>query len=56
MDIFQNLESKTRDVLQDTGQRTVQYALCSRSGFTDNMLELAEGRMDIQLFSWENLI
>jgi len=55
-DIFWNLESKTRDVLKDAGQRAVLYALCSRSGFTDNMVKLAEEREDIQLYAWENMI
>lgn len=55
-DIFRNLESKTGDVLKDAGQRAVQYALCSRSGFTDNMVKLAEERGDIQLYAWENMI
>jgi hypothetical protein len=52
-DIFQNLVSKTMDVLHDAGQRKVLYALCSRSGFTDNMIELARERGDIHLYSWE---
>jgi len=55
-DIFRNLESKTGDVLKDAGQRAVLYALCSRSGFTDNMVKLANERGDIQLYAWENMI
>jgi len=50
------LTSKARNVLHDAGQRAVQYALCSRSGFTDNMVKLAEERKDIQLYAWENMI
>jgi AAA+ ATPase superfamily predicted ATPase len=55
-DIFRNLESKTGDVLHDAGQSAVHHALCSRSGFTDNMIELARERGDIHLSSWENMI
>ena len=55
-DIFRNLESKNNDVLHDAGQCAVLYALCSRSGFTDHMVELAGERGDIQLYSWANMI
>jgi len=55
-DIFKNLESKSRDVLHDAGQSAIRYALCSRSGFTDHMVELARERGDIHLYSWENML
>jgi len=55
-DIFQNLESKNKDVLHDARQRATLYALCSRSGFTDNMVMLARERGDIQIYAWENMV
>jgi AAA+ ATPase superfamily predicted ATPase len=56
MDILQNLESKASNVLQDAGQRTILYALCSRSGFTDQLVELTEEREDIFLYAWGNMV
>lgn len=55
-DIFENLESKTEAVQRDAGRHGVQYALCSRSGFTANMQKLAKERGDIHLYSWKDLI
>jgi len=56
MDIFRNLESKTRDVLNDAGHHTTLYAFCSRSDFTDHLVKLAGEREDILLYSWGNMV
>jgi AAA+ ATPase superfamily predicted ATPase len=56
IDIFHHLESKTSSVLQDTGQHTVRYALCSRSGFTEHLKNLAQEREDIYLYAWNDMI
>jgi len=55
-DIFRNLESKTRDVLNDAGHHATSYAFCSRSGFTDHLMKLAREREDIILYSWGNMV
>ena len=55
-DIFRNLESKTKDVMRDAGQGAVLYGLCSRSGFTDHMVELAGELGNILLYSWEDML
>ncbi len=56
MDIFRNLVSKTRDVLNDAGHHATSYAFCSRSGFTDHLMKLAREREDILLYSWGNMV
>jgi hypothetical protein len=49
-DILGSLENKTRLVQPDLGDREIRYALCSRSGFTDQLLRAAEERADLLLF------
>jgi AAA+ ATPase superfamily predicted ATPase len=55
-DVFRNLEAKTNHVLRDAGERTVQYGVCSRSGFTENLLALAQEREDVELYSWKDMV
>ena len=56
IDIFQELESKTAAILNETGQRKITYALCTRSGFTEQLHQLATERKDIQLFDWADML
>jgi AAA+ ATPase superfamily predicted ATPase len=49
-DILANLENKTPLVKSDLGARMVRYALCSRSGFTPQMIRDARQRKDVLLF------
>lgn len=52
VDILQNLEEKTTDVLRETKAKSIYYALCSRSGFTAQLVELLKQRKDIKLYNW----
>jgi AAA+ ATPase superfamily predicted ATPase len=55
IDIFQELEGKTTAVLPETGKQAITYGICSRSGFTKQLEELAGERGDIQLFDWRRM-
>ena len=55
-DILTELEAKADDVLREASVRKVSFALCSRSGFTENMQILANSRQDILLFDWRNML
>jgi len=55
-DILRELEAKSPDVIREAGLQRVDFALCSRSGFTEQLLELSKQRSDVFLFSWEQMI
>ena len=55
-DILQDLEKKTGAVIRETGHRKMTYALCARSGFTEQLFRLATERKDIQLFNWAEML
>jgi AAA+ ATPase superfamily predicted ATPase len=56
VDIFQGLESKAQAIHPEIGEQKVTYAICSRSGFTRQMEELAQSRKDIHLFNWDGML
>jgi hypothetical protein len=56
IDIFQELEGKTSAVLNEIDEKKITYGLCSRSGFTKLLDELAGERKDIQLFNWPSMV
>lgn len=49
-DILSNLERKTDLIQSELKRQKVYYALCSRSGFTDQLIQGAQTRSDILLF------
>jgi uncharacterized protein len=55
-DVLQDLESKVEGVRREAGRSTVFFALCSRSGFTDQLLGLAKERQDILLYDWAQML
>lgn len=55
-DILVNLENKTPLVKSDLGARMVRYALCSRSGFTPQMIRDARQRKDVLLFDLSAIV
>jgi hypothetical protein len=55
-DILRELEAKSPDVIREAGIQQVDFALCSRSGFTDQLTELSKERKDVFLFSWNQMI
>lgn len=56
IDILANLERKLELVRPELGKRRVCYGLCSRSGFTPQLLEDANQRGDILLFELSELL
>ena len=55
-DILGELEAKAPDVIREAGIQKVDFALCSRSGFTEQLTELSKERKDVFLFSWNQMI
>jgi hypothetical protein len=55
-DILSELEAKSETVLHESGMNKVSFALCSRSGFTENMQALAKSRQDVLLLDWKEMI
>jgi hypothetical protein len=49
-DILANLERKTRLIEPELEGRNLRYGLCSRTGFTDQLLQQASQRGDVILF------
>jgi hypothetical protein len=56
IDIFQELEGKGSAVAREMEQKKISYAVCSRSGFTKQLEELAGERLDIQLYHWPTML
>jgi hypothetical protein len=55
-DILQALEAKSVDVCRDAGLQNVDFGLCSRSGFTEQLIELSKERKNVFLFSWNQML
>jgi len=56
IDIFQELEGKASAVLHEIDEKKITFGLCSRSGFTKQLDELAGERRDIRSFNWPSMI
>jgi uncharacterized protein len=56
IDILAVLERKTDLVKPDLGNRQIRYALCSRSGFTPQLMDAVNQRQDIQLLGLSDII
>lgn len=54
-DILEQLEGKSKDVMREAGKQDVLFALCSRSGFTDQLADLTQKRQDILLYDWPQM-
>jgi hypothetical protein len=54
--VLRDLENKTKLVQPELGDRTVRYTLCSRSGFTDQLLRDGEERSDLLLFDLQEIM
>ncbi|HLF72839.1 MAG TPA: DUF234 domain-containing protein [Anaerolineales bacterium] len=55
-DILEQLEGKSRALLKEVNEKTILFGLCSRSGFTDQMIDLSENRKDIILYDWKDMV
>jgi uncharacterized protein len=56
VDILEQLEAKSKALVKEVDGRALLLGLCSRSGFTEQMGELAEKRNDILLYDWETMV
>jgi AAA+ ATPase superfamily predicted ATPase len=56
IDILRDLEAKASEVMREAKLEKSVYALCSRSGFTNQLLDLAKERKSVRLYDWENMI
>lgn len=55
-DILEQLEGKSKALLKEVNGRITLFGLCSRSGFTLQLMELAKNRKDVILYDWKNMI
>jgi uncharacterized protein len=55
-DILENLERKASLILPELGNRRICFALCSRAGYTRQLLEAAQERKDVLLFDLPSIV
>ncbi len=53
---MEQLEGKSKALLKEVDGQTVLFGLCSRSGFTDQIIEIAKNRKDVILYDWKNMV
>ena len=56
IDILRDLETKAGEVQREAGIQKTVFALCSRSGFTDQVRQQARERSDLDLYDWKDMI
>jgi len=56
VDILANLERKASLVQPELGDRRIRFGLCSKSGFTPQLIEAIKKREDVLLFSLSELL
>ena len=56
IDILAELERKSDLVKPELGDRQIRFALCSRSGFTHQLVEDAKRRQDVTLFDLTEIL
>jgi AAA+ ATPase superfamily predicted ATPase len=56
IDVLLELERKAKSVQPELERRYIHFGLCSRSGFTHDLLEHVSGRGDVMLFSLADLV
>ena len=56
VDILEQLEGKSKALLKEVNGQTVLFGLCSRSGFTDQIMELVRKRKDVILYDWKTML
>jgi len=54
--ILQNLERKATVLCAEHKPNQIWFGLCSRSGFTQKMIEIAQNRQDLLLFDLETIV
>lgn len=56
IDILADLERKAQLVKPELGDRSIHFALCSRSGFTSQLIEDAKRRQDVTLLDLPEIV
>ena len=56
IDVLADLERKAKLILPELAGRHVRYALCARSGFTEQLNQIAVERMDVHLFDLTDIL
>jgi hypothetical protein len=56
IDVLADLERKAKLILPELAGRHVRYALCARSGFTEQLRQIAIDRMDVHLFDLTDIL
>ena len=56
IDILRDLEAKAGEVMREAGMENAAYALCSRSGFTDELIDFARERKTVYLYDWKDMV
>jgi AAA+ ATPase superfamily predicted ATPase len=56
VDILTQLEDSARGVLKDENKQIPLFGLCSRSGFTAQLLDLTRKREDVVLYKWKDMV
>ncbi|MEJ5202119.1 MAG: ATP-binding protein [Anaerolineales bacterium] len=56
VDILAELDHKAQFVQPELEQRQIRFALCSRSGFTSQLVEQAKRRQDVMLFDLPEIV
>lgn len=56
VDILEQLEAKSKRLMKEVDGQTLLFGLCSRSGFTEQMVELAKKRNDVLLYDWKAIV
>lgn len=56
VDILEQLQDKSKFVLKEMNEQMILYGLCSRTGFTEQMIELARKRNDVLLYDWKSMV
>ena len=56
VDILADLERKAKLTLPELAGRHIRYALCARSGFTDQLRQMMTSRSDVYLFGLSDIL
>jgi hypothetical protein len=50
------LDGKSKALLQEVNWQTALLDLCARSGFMDQLMQLATQRKHVKLYEWKNMV
>jgi hypothetical protein len=56
VDILEQLGAKSKRLMKEVDGQALLFGLCSRSGFTEQTVELAKKRSDVLLYDWKAIV